>query len=137
MGLVSSGSLSCLGIVCGAFCIRIKADKKTVSKSPSRSWHKPMILTGVLRHNNSGSDSDGHPVIRCEIKDLDGFVCAMASHQDVLGKHLDKLLVLILDFQINQIPHKAVMVANTTVGLNLFMYARLSNTYLPISRFLR
>jgi len=45
-------------------------------------------LQVILRHNNSGSNTDGHWVIRDRIKADNGFELAIAGHQDVLGERL-------------------------------------------------
>ena len=44
-----------------------------------------------------GFDSDGVPVIYGKIKVLDGFIYALAATQDVLGKRLDALVLMVLD----------------------------------------
>ena len=36
--------------------------------------------------------SDGHPVVRGKIKVNNGFVIAMAGHQDELGSRLDEMM---------------------------------------------
>lgn len=48
-----------------------------------------------------GSDSDGHPVIPDRIEFNNGFVCAQASDQWELGERLDELVLIILDYGLN------------------------------------
>ena len=47
---------------------------------------------------NREKDENGVPVVRAEIKDLDGFVCAMASNQDELGWKLDEMVRMVLGY---------------------------------------
>ena len=49
-----------------------------------------------------GSDSDGHPVVFGKIKVLNGFVCAIASNQDVLGSWLDELVLMSLEYGLHE-----------------------------------
>ena len=42
-------------------------------------------------------DSDGSPVVRGEIKVLDGFILAQAACKDEFGSRLDELVLMVLD----------------------------------------
>ena len=44
------------------------------------------------------TDSDGLPVIRGEITMKDGFLLAQADTQQELGKKLDEMILMVLDF---------------------------------------
>jgi len=47
-------------------------------------------------------DSDGNPLVRGKIKVNDGFILAQAGHQDELGRKLDEMVLLVLDFDIHK-----------------------------------
>ena len=40
---------------------------------------------------------DGNPIVYGKIRIGDGYICAMASHQDELGERLDDMVLMILD----------------------------------------
>ena len=63
-------------------------------------------------------DSDGVPVVRGKIKVLDGFVCAQADAQEELGKRLDEMVLMILDYGLHSEAGVTSEVADTTCFLN-------------------
>jgi len=48
-------------------------------------------------------DSDGRPLVRGKIKVNDGFILAQAGHQDELGRKLDEMVIMVLDYDIHKI----------------------------------
>jgi hypothetical protein len=66
-----------------------------------------------------GFDSDGVPVIYGKIKVLDGFIYALAATQDVLGKRLDALVLMVLDEGLHSDAGVYSVVADMTCFLNL------------------
>jgi hypothetical protein len=49
------------------------------------------------------TDSDGTSIVRGKIMVNNGFVCAMAACQDVLGERLDEMVLMVLDYDIHKI----------------------------------
>ena len=65
-----------------------------------------------------GFDAEGVPVVFGKIMILDGFVCAQAGSQDVLGERLDELVKMVLDFGIHLDAEKSSIIAGVSYFLN-------------------
>ena len=92
-------------------------DKKTVSKSLSVSW---LRLTGTGSSKTIYTEvllqaASGYPD---RINVLEGFVCAMAGHQDELDEHLVELVLMVLDYGMHSDAGLKFEPADTTSFLN-------------------
>ena len=58
-------------------------------------------------------DSDGRPLVRGKIKVNDGFILAQAGHQDELGRKLDEMVIMILDYELHTDSGKKSNIAGT------------------------
>ncbi len=57
-------------------------------------------------------------VVRGKIKVLNGFICAQAANQDVLGEHLDELALMVLDMGLHDNEGLSTLIAGTHYFLN-------------------
>ena len=64
------------------------------------------------------TDSDGTPVIRGEITMQDGFLLAQADTQEKLGKKLDELVLMVLDYALHSGVGATSEIADMTCFLN-------------------
>ena len=88
----------------GSIYIRVKADlidRFGISNLFIAQVDIERLFYGTILR---GADSEEHPVSRDRIKVNNGFVCAMAGHQDELGEKLDELVLMSLDYDLNSIP---------------------------------
>ncbi len=65
-----------------------------------------------------GFDSDGIPVVYGKITVNNGFVCAMAACQDVLGERLDEIVKMVLGMGMHLDAGATSEVAGTNYYLN-------------------
>ncbi len=65
-----------------------------------------------------GFAANGHPVVHGKIKVQDGSVCAMATHQDVLGSRLDELVLMVLDYGLHSDADKTTDICGIPFFIN-------------------
>jgi len=78
-----------------------------------QDWHRTFIGTIVRVTNTDGS--------RCVIGTVpvgEYMIVSNASDDSILGRKLDDMTVLILDYKLHDIPAKGIEIANTVSYLN-------------------
>ena len=63
-------------------------------------------------------DSDGRPLVRGKIKVNDGFILSQAGNQDELGRKLDEMVLLVLDYDIHNSQAKTINICDMDFYLN-------------------
>jgi len=84
-----------------------------MAKAGKTGWDR--CFHGTIKRE---TDADGNPVVYGKIKVLDGFICAMAANQYVLGERLDELVLMVLDYCLNDDEGLSSMMAGTRYFLN-------------------
>jgi hypothetical protein len=102
----------------GVFRIIVMADNKDCFEITILLMAQAVRDRRLYRTISRDSDASGHPVIPDQIKVNNGFVIAMAGHQDVLGSRLDEMVLMILDMDLHSDTGIAPVIAGKPYFLN-------------------
>lgn len=64
------------------------------------------------------TDADGNPFVIGKIKVLDGFICAQAKDQWILGSRLDELVKMVLDEGLHDYDCETWTILESPLALN-------------------
>ena len=84
-----------------------------MAKAGKHGWNR--CFHGTIKRD---IDEDGHPIVYGKIKVLDGFICAQAEDQWILGDMLDEIVLMVLDKGLHDAVAKSFMMSGTPYCLN-------------------